>query len=187
MSDQDSSNPIHPYPGSSIPGEPGFLAVGKLRRPHGVSGDILMEVLTDFPERLKEGKTLYLGDAHTPQELTHVRKHQNLLIIHLAGYTTPETVSELRNLVVYVRTKEIPPLPQGEYYHHQLIGLQVVDEQGETLSTIQAILETGANDVLITRTPTGKEILIPVIESVVLKIDLAQGLVQVKLPPGLLE
>jgi 16S rRNA processing protein RimM len=176
-----------PDPGSSVPGEPGFLAVGKLRRPHGVGGDILMEVLTDFPERLKPGKTLYLGDAHTPVELTSVRPHQNLLIIHLAGYSTPEMVSELTNLAVFVHMDEIPPLPEGEYYHHQLIGMQVVDEQGDVLSTIQEILETGANDVLITRSPAGKEILIPVIEPVVLKIDLAQRIVQVKLPPGLLE
>ena len=146
-----------------------------------------MEVLTDFPERLKAGKTLYLGDVRTPAELVRLRRHQDQLIIHLAGYSTPEEVSELRNQLVYVRTQDVPPLPQGEYYHHQLVGLQVVDEQGETLSTIQEILETGANDVLITRTPTGKELLIPVIESVVLKIDLAQGLVQVKLPPGLIE
>jgi 16S rRNA processing protein RimM len=187
MSENDSSNPVLPIPGSSVPGEPGFLAVGKLRRPHGVHGDILMEVLTDFPERLQAGKTLYLGDAHTPLELISIRHHQDLLILHFSGYSSPEQVSDLRNMIVYVLTQEVPPLPEGDYYQHQLIGLLVVNEQGEVIGTIQEILETGANDVLVTRTPSGKELLIPVIDSVMLNIDLPQRQVQVRLLPGLEE
>lgn len=185
MTENNTNKPVEFTPGSSVPGEPGFLAVGKLRRPHGVHGDILMEVLTDFPERLRPGKVLYLGDARTPEKLLGVRKHQNLLILHLAGYDTPEQVSQLRNMLVFIPAQQIPHLPEGNYYHHQLVGLQVVDEQGELISTIEEILETGANDVLITRTPNGKELLIPMIDPVVLKVDLDKRLVHVRLLPWL--
>lgn len=185
MTENSTNKPVDPTPGSSIPGEPGFLAVGKLRRPHGVRGDILMEVLTDFPERIGPGKLLYLGEARTPVKLLGVRNHHDLLNLHLEGYDTPEQVSQLRNLLVFVPSQQVPPLPEGNYYHHQLIGLQVVDDQGELISNIVEILETGANDVLVTRTPTGKELLIPMIDPVVLKVDLDKRLVHVRLLPWL--
>ena len=65
------------------------------------------------------------------------------------GYTTPESVGVLRNQILYVRTADLPPLPDGDYYHHQVIGLNVVDEAGRLLGKVTEILETGANDVLV--------------------------------------
>jgi 16S rRNA processing protein RimM len=158
--------------GSPSPGEPVFLAVGKLRRPHGVRGEIIMDVLTDFPERLQPGITLYAGPEHQALHLLRRRWHQEALLMSFEGYQTPEDVGELRNHILYVSAADRPPLPEGEYYHHQLIGLQIVDESGKSLGKLTEILETGANDVLVVRPPTGSEILLPLIDSVVLKIDL---------------
>ena len=67
--------------GSPPPGEPVFLAVGRLRRPHGVRGEILMDILTDFPERIRVGATLYVGDSHRPLKVSSLRWANNVLLI----------------------------------------------------------------------------------------------------------
>jgi len=81
-------------------------------------------------------------------------------------------VAAFRNQYLYVRADELPPLPEGEYYHHQLLGLRVFDLQGNLLGVLSEILETGANDVYVVRDEGGSEILLPVIEGVILEVDL---------------
>jgi 16S rRNA processing protein RimM len=180
-----ASRPDDP-PGSPSPGEPVFLAVGKLGRPHGVRGEIIMEILTDFPERLQPGVLLYVGPEHRPMRLRGRRPHQRGLLLAFEGVKDREQAGELRNFLVQVRADDRPPLPEGEYYHHQLLGLQIVDAAGDPLGVLSGILQTGANDVYEVRTGSGGELLIPATGSVILGIDLARGEIRVQLPPGLL-
>ena len=163
-----------------------FLAVGKLRRPHGVQGEMLMEVMTDFPERLQKGVRVFLGDNHRDVVIRRCRSQDQGLLIAFEDYATPEAVAELRNTLVYVRADDRPPLPDGEYYYHQLLGLAVVTDQGQPLGQLHEILSTGANDVYVVRPESGPEILLPAIASVILEVDLAQRQIKVHLLPGLL-
>jgi len=167
-------------------GKPNFLAVGKLRRPHGVRGEILMEVLTDFPERLKRGMTLFVGPMHQKMRLSSLRSQDQALLVAFQGLEDPESAGELRNQMVYVRAEDRPPLPEGEYYYHQLIGLQVVNEDGAPLGVVKEILETGANDVYVVLPPDGPEILLPAINDVILEINLAGSQMWVHILSGLL-
>ena len=121
------------HSGSPVEGEPVYLAVGVLRRPHGVHGDILMEVLTDFPERLKAGSKVYLGEEHLPAGIKHIRSHNEGLLIGFDGWETPESVGRLRQMTVYVPAADRPALPPGSYYHHQLLGIKVVDDRAHDL------------------------------------------------------
>jgi len=175
------------HAGSLVTGEPAFLVVGKLRHPHGLRGEILMEVVTDFPDRLQPGVTIYVGETKLPLEIQSRRWHGNSLLLGFEAFQNPEASGELRNLWVYVTTEDRPVLPAGEYYHHQLLGLVVVTDDGHELGKMTRILETGANDVYIVLTPNGHEILIPAIEPVILDIDLERGKMLVHLLPGLLE
>ncbi len=186
MTPRRSSSQDNDKSGSPPTGEPVFLAVGKLRRPHGVHGEIQMDVLTDFPERLVAGVMVYAGTEHRPLRLKNVRPHDQVLLLTFGEFTTPEAVGELRNQVLFVRADDRPPLPEGEYYHHELIGLRVVDENGNVLGKLTEILETGANDVYLVRPDTGSDILLPAIEDVILAIDLTAGEMRVHLLPGLL-
>ena len=172
--------------GSPQKGEPVFLAVGKLRRPHGVHGEIIMDVLTDFPERLHTGMTLFIGPEHLPLRLRSHRPTAAAMLVAFEGYNTPEQAGELRNQFAYVPTADRPPLPEGEYYHHQLIGLKVVDEHGKALGRVSEILATGANDVYVVRPEMGAEILIPAVDEFVLDTDLERGELRVHVAPGLL-
>ena len=172
--------------GSPGAAEPALLAVGKLRRPHGVRGEMLMEVLTDFPERLRPGITLFLDAEQPPLTLNAIRKHNDGLLVMIDGIHTPEEAGLLRNQVLFVKTADRPSLPDGEYYHHQLISLQVVTAQGQTLGQVVEILETRANDVLVVRAESGPEILIPMVEPFIQEVPLAQGELVVSLIPLML-
>jgi len=173
--------------GSPSKGEPVYLAVGLLRRPHGVHGEILMEVYTDFPERLEDGTTVFLGAKHKPATLRHIRHHNEGLLFSFEGVDTPESAGLLRKQLVYVKTATRPALPAGQYYHHQMIGMTVVDDSGNELGKLTEIIQTGANDVYVVLSGTGKELLLPSIKQVVLDVDVESNRMIVHLIPGLLE
>jgi 16S rRNA processing protein RimM len=171
--------------GSPQSGEPEFLVIGKLRAPHGLRGELLMDVLTDFPERIKPGREVYIGDDHRPLKVRSRRPASKGLLIGFDGYDTPEAAGELRNQNVFVATSGLPALPEGEYYHHQLIGLRVVSDTGEELGRLAEILDTSANDVYIIRPAEGPDLLLPAIDPVIVNIDLEQQTITVHLLPGM--
>ncbi|MDO8753254.1 MAG: ribosome maturation factor RimM [Anaerolineales bacterium] len=174
-----------PKQSGSPSGESLYLAIGYLRRSHGVSGEIIMDSHTDFPERIKAGRKIYIGDKREAETIESVRVHGNSLLVTLSGCDTPETVGRFRNQWVYVKTREVPPLPKGQHYKHELIDLDVVDEHGNALGKLVEILETGANDVYVVRNESGKEILLPAIPSVILNVDMESRLIKVHLLEGL--
>lgn len=172
--------------GSGSPtGEPVYLAVGFLRRPHGVHGEIIMDVHTDFPERLTARTKVFIGEDHQPIRIASTRPHGTAMLVSFNGLTTPEAVGRYRNQWVYVRTADRPPLDEGQYYHHQLIGLRVVTDEGRELGELVEIMQTGANDVYIVRAEGGAEVLLPAIPDVLLGIDLPQKEIRVHLLEGL--
>jgi 16S rRNA processing protein RimM len=166
-------------------GEPVYLAVGFLRRAHGVRGEIIMDLHTDFPERLRSGRKLFVGDEHKPVTLSGARPHAKGMLVKLKGVETPEDVVPLRNQWVYVKATDVPSLPEGKLYQHELFGFEVVDEHGDVLGELVEIIETGANDVYVVRNESGKEILLPAIPSVILETDPARRLLRVHLLEGL--
>jgi 16S rRNA processing protein RimM len=160
--------------GSPLQDGPVFIAVGFLRRSHGIKGEIIMDVLTDFPERIRVNRQVFIGEKHEPFRIQSVRMHEPAMLVKFKGYDTPEDAARFRNLTVYVRVDQLPELPEDMYYHHQLLGLTVKDEAGNVFGQLSSILETGANDVYVVRKDDGTEVLFPAIEGVVLQVDLDQ-------------
>jgi len=172
--------------GSPPVGEPEYLEVGFVRRPHGVKGEMLMEIRTDFPERLKTGLTVFVGEQYQPKVIASLRQHAKGMLVRFRGNKNPEDAGLYRNTSVFVPTSGIPELPEGEYYHHQLLGLNVVTDENQELGTLVDILETGANDVYTVRDSDGTEILLPAIPPVILDINLAGRQMRVHLLDGLI-
>jgi 16S rRNA processing protein RimM len=168
-------------------GEPVYLAVGFLRRPHGVRGEIIMDLHTDFPERLRSGRDLFVGDEHKSLSLTGVRPHAKGMLVKFKGIETPEDAGQLRNQWVYVKSTDVPSLPDGKLYQHELFGFQVVDDNENPLGELVEIIETGANNVYVVRNESGKEILLPAIPSVILETDPVRRLMRVHLLEGLID
>lgn len=160
------------------------MSIGFLRRPHGLKGEIIMDLHTDFPERMKKGRKVYVGEDHRVMTLTNVRPHQNGLLVKFDDIDTPEDAGLFRNQWVFVRTKDVP-LPEGQHYKHELLGLKVVDEENNPLGELVEILETGANDVYVVRDDSGKDILLPNIPSVILDLDIGARTMRVHLLEGL--
>ena len=166
-------------------GEPVYLTVGFLRRPHGLGGEIIMDLHTDFPERLKRGRKLLVSEEHTPFTIQSVREHQRGVLIKFNDVDSPEDAGKLRNQWVYVKSSDVPPLPEGQIYQHELFGFKVVDENDTTLGELVEIIETGANDVYIVRNGSGRELLLPAIPSVILERDVVRRVLRVHLLEGL--
>ena len=176
---------LKPISGSPQTGEPEYLLVGVLRRPHGLHGDLVMEIVTDFPERLKPSTEVLVGEARLPHTIAARGSHAHGMLVRFHGIGSVEQAGEFRNQSVFVRTSDRPPLPAGRYYHHELLGLKVIDELSGELGHLEDILQTGANDVLVVVTDSGGELLLPWIPSVVTKVDLAARSIVVHVPAGL--
>ena len=167
-------------------GEPVYLVVGFLRRAHGVQGEMIMDLHTDFPERFRSGRKLLVGEEHKVMTVESVRSHAKGLLIKLKNVESPEDTAQFRNQWVYVKSSEVPALPEGQVYQYELFGFRVVDDNENPLGELVEIIETGANDVYVVRDESGKEILLPAIPSVILDLDPARRLMRVHLLEGLI-
>jgi 16S rRNA processing protein RimM len=171
-------------PGSHKYGEPEFLLVGIVRRPHGIHGEVLVEPKTDFPETLKIGDELFLGEGKRPVRICSRRDHNGILMA-FDEFNSPEDWRGVRNQLLFRRANESPELPKGSYYYHELIGIEVLLEGGEHIGFIEDILITGANQVYVVREESGKEVLVPSVSEFVRNIDLGNKQMIVRLLPGM--
>jgi 16S rRNA processing protein RimM len=129
---------------------------------------------------------VFVGDDHEPLRIRSRRSADKAILIAFDGYSNPESAAKLRSQYVYVRAGDRPPLPEGEYYHHELLGLQVITEDGRDLGRLVEILSSPANDVYIVQPAAGPEILLPALKSVILQVDLPNGQMRVHVLPGLI-
>jgi 16S rRNA processing protein RimM len=167
-------------------GEPVYLAIGFLRRPHGVRGEIMVEIKTDRPEQIKVGAKFFLGKERLPLIVATKRRHNKGLLLSFEGIQDRDEIGRFRNHYLYADVADLPPLPDGQFYDYQLLGLDVIEkESGESLGNLTDIIKTGANDVYLVKTKSGREILLPAIPDVVLDVNLAEGTMHVFLLPGL--
>ena len=166
-------------------GEPVYLVVGFLRRAHGLQGELIMDLHTDFPERFRSGRKLFIGEAHKPLTLSNARPHAKGMLVKFKGIESSEEAGQLRNQWVYVKATDVPSLPEGKMYQHELFGFAVVDENGNSLGELVEIIETGANDVYVVRDANARELLLPAIPSVILDLDPVRRLMRVHLLEGL--
>lgn len=166
--------------------EPRFLAVGQVVKPHGIRGEVAVEILTDFPGRFALLERVYLNEKEPRQvPLEGVRFHKGRALLKLGGYDDRTAVEALRGEMVLVPIDEAMPLEPDQYYQEDLIGLEVWTIDDEYLGDVVEILETGANDVFIVQGDRG-EILLPAIEQVVQWIDLEENRMVVELMEGLI-
>lgn len=166
-----------------------LIAIGKITGHFGYKGEVKVTPLTDFPERfnrLEQVKVNKKGQIFTKQ-VESVKSNANGFLLKLSGIDSKETAQEFRGSLLQIEETEVYPLPEGYYYHFQLKGLQVYDNLRGLLGELTDVLETGANDVYVVKSPRYKEILIPAIKEVILKVDLENKMMQVDLLPGIID
>ena len=148
-----------------------LIAVARIPSAHGVRGEVKLLPLTDFPHRFESTKYLLLADG-TKLMLESARVHKGMVLAKIRGFDTPEVWLDYRQKELYVTEDDLMPLPAGQYYIYQMIGLAVFDEQGTLLGELSDVLQTGSNDVYAVKLTDGKELLVPAIESFVKQIDM---------------
>jgi len=174
-----SSESFNSETGSLNQGEPVYIAIAKIGKPHGLQGEFFIHLLTDFPERIKKGRTVFLGKHYQKVIIKSVRAHNKGLLIHLEGIDDINDVEKIKSQYVYVLAESLPPLPEGEYYHHQLLGLKVFDDKNNYLGELSEILVTGANDVYVVKNES-KEELIPALKQNLILVDIQNQRMVVK-------
>ncbi len=151
-----------------------YLEIAKIVSVHGVRGEVNAQAWCDSPSVLCKLKKLYSKDGQTLYQVERARpKNEGMAILKLQGFDTPESSQTLRNKVLYADRADIK-LPEGSYFIADIIGLEAVDEKGQSYGSITDVLSTGANDVYEV-TKDGNKYYIPAIPSVVLKTDVEAG------------
>ncbi|NLN87934.1 MAG: ribosome maturation factor RimM [Syntrophomonadaceae bacterium] len=168
------------------PGE--LIKVGKIVGTHGVKGTVKVQLLTDFPQRFRPGQEYLVrqGRETLPLTLDHCSCHAGAMLMKFRSVDDIETAERLRNLFLNVTADQLHPLPEGCFYHFQLIGMQVEDVHKGYLGQLIEVLETGANDVYVIKSDAYGEILIPAIKQVVMAVDVPNQRLTIKLLDGLL-
>jgi 16S rRNA processing protein RimM len=173
------------FPSSGSRRTPEYLSLGRIIRPHGVRGALLVEAFSEILPGLGPSHQIFLGSERKPATIRSLRPHRKHLLLLLEGCEDRDSAEHWREQTIFIRLEEAEPLPEGVYYRWQILGLDVVSDQDEPLGKVEQILETGANDVYLVRDESGNELLLPAIESVILQVDLERGRLLVHLLPGL--
>lgn len=168
-----------------------LLNVGKIVNTHGIKGELKVWPQTDFPEiRFKPGSKLLMVPPEAGEpitiEIVAAREQKKMYIVRVRGFESINQVEHYKGWELKVADDERVPLEEGEYYLRDIVGCEVVTEEGETLGRITDVLSPGANDIWVVGLSKGKELLLPVIDDVVLDVDIAARKVKVHLMEGLL-
>jgi len=166
-----------------------LIAIGELVGAHGVRGEARVRPFNPGSSALSDVSEVFLlrGDAAASRRrLERARPHGAVWLVALEGVSTPEEVRVLTRTRVAVRERDLPRLGPGQFYCYQLMGLEVVDDAGRTLGKVADVLPTAANDVLVVR-GGGEEHLIPMIDRVVVCVDLEDRRIVVHPVTGLLD
>jgi 16S rRNA processing protein RimM len=175
----------------SVPQNPSTdtVVVGRIGRPHGVRGEVTVEVRTDDPDlRFVPGAVLRTDPPERgPITIAGVHWHSGTLLLRLEGVDSREAAEAVRNTELVVPVAELPEIEDPDsYYDHQLVGLTARLSDDAVLGEVTAILHE-AQDLLVVRRVEGGEVLIPFVSAIVPTVDLDGGFVVVDPPEGLLD
>jgi len=163
------------------------VVVGVVLKTVGLKGELKIKPLTDNPDRYSPGKRIWVQTPKGPEDFTiaGVRETKGNFVVSLEGVTDIDRAEQLRGLDVFVPESEVPPLPDGEYYHYQILGLPVYNYKGILLGKVVDIFTAGVKDVYVVK-EQGKEYMIPVNDDTVDEIDVKGGRITLKRMKGYL-
>ena len=161
-----------------------YITIGQILAPWGVEGQLRVEVITDFPHRLAPHSAVYVD--RQPVTIASTSWHKGQAIIKLEGIDSVGDAEGLRGKALEIHHSQLETLPEGQYYHFQLVGLEVWTTQGKLLGKVTKILSAPSNDNYVVDGEKG-EILIPAIEDAVKSVDLESGRITIEAIEGLLD
>ncbi|HEX5114507.1 MAG TPA: ribosome maturation factor RimM [Pseudonocardiaceae bacterium] len=172
---------------------PELRMVGRIVKPHGIRGELVVNSSTDSAEhRFAEGSVLFVtardGSIVRSLTVTAARPHTGRLLVFFEGVADRDSAEALRGVVLSANAVELPPIDDpDEFYDHQLEGLAVLTVAGATVGTVREVVHGTGSDLLVVDREGGGEALIPFVHQIVPEVDVPGGRIVLDPPPGLLE
>jgi len=171
-------------------GEESLVAVARAVRTRGLKGELVADLLTDFPERFAKLSRLICIPREGARQEVELAGHWfqgHRIVLKLAGIDDPESARQFVGCEFAIPESERVPLSEGEFYEWELHECTVKTIEGKNVGTVQGVLRTGGVDTLIVENEAKHEYLVPLAESIVIKIDIANKAITIDPPQGLLE
>ena len=162
-----------------------MVAIGRVVKPQGRKGEVLVQPFSDRPDRFPTLRAVYVpGDGGNARAMAVVDcwPHKDRFVLKLEGVDSIDDAEKFRGMDVRIPEGDLPELPTGSYYHHQLKGLAAFDEKGSALGTVHDILETGGEAPVLSLRSQGTETLVPLAEAFIREVDIAGGRIVVVRP-----
>ncbi len=190
-----------------------LVVVGRVRRPHGVRGEVVVEAMSDAPERFAAEASLLAYGPRASQpvalKVASSRPHRGTVLVRFVGVADRDRAEELRRHWLAVDRDAIAPAPEGSFYFFELLGCEVVDARLGSLGQVTDVIEDGGGTLLQVRGPVAeaevateaeteavpasdgttdrREVLIPFVDSYLGKVEPDAQRIEVKLPEGFIE
>ena len=166
-----------------------LVTIGRIVKPQGRKGELAVEVISDRPERFGSLRRAFVpGDDGLAREVIVTRSwpHKGRFVIKLEGVDSIDEAETYRGMEIRIAEAELDPLPEGSYYHHQLKGLRVEDPEGRPLGVVRDVMTNAGDAAILVVKGEKNELLLPLADSFVRRVDRDQGLI-VAVKPEFLE
>jgi 16S rRNA processing protein RimM len=166
-----------------------LVAIANIVRTRGLKGEVVAEMLTDFPERFEGLETVTavrVGDKRSELKIEKFWFQNGRVILKFAGYDTIETGETLRNVEICIPESEAVTLGEGEYFDWELAGCRVESIDGTPIGEVRELMRTGGTELLVVKGES-KDYLIPFANSICVEVDVENKIIRVDTPEGLLD
>lgn len=165
-----------------------YLQVGVITSTHGIRGEVKVFPTTDDPNRFKSLKKLVLdtGKTYLPLEIEGVKFFKQFVILKFKGIDNINDIEKYKKMPLLVSREDAVELEEDEYFMADMIGMEVVTEDGKRFGELKDIMETGANDVYVVESDVHGEVLIPAIKECILDVDVENDKMTIRLMNGLI-
>lgn len=149
-----------------------YYRIGKILNTHGLKGDLKVQVITDF-DRFEKGSTVYLlyKDEYKTLKVCKKSEYAPHILVRFENHEDINLVEKWKGSELFITEAEQEALPDGEYYYHQLIGLEVINENGDHRGVVHQIREVPQGNLLVVKKPDGKNALIPFRDEFIKKVS----------------
>ena len=164
-----------------------YFEIGQIVNTFGIKGEVKVNPFTDDMERFEELNSIYVvkNKQLIEYEIEQIKYHKNMIILKLKNVNDMNTAEKLKGCYIRIHRKDARELPEGTYFIADIIGSQVITDDGKILGIVDDIYNTGAKDIFVVKDEMGKQILLQHIEEVILNIDVEKQIVTVHLLEGL--
>ena len=165
-----------------------YFEIGQIVNTHGVNGYVKVNPFTDDIERFEELKTVFIvkNKELIEFEIQEIKYQKNMLLIKFKNIDDLNMAEKYKGCYIKIHRKDARKLPKDTYFIADIIGSQVITDEGVTLGRVDDIYNTGSNDIYVVKDDMGKQILLPSIKEVILDIDIEKQIVTVHLLDGLI-